>query len=472
MMLFRLPAELTFLKNLGVTAIASHHHTLTKLSMLGYSQVDVPMTVLVAASLLCVVGSAPAQQPPPAPVAVAKVTAMEIAAGQAFVATVMPLKRATVGSAVDGRVVELLVHEGERVGEGEPLAQLLTATIELELAAAEAELEIRRQELAELESGSRPAEIEQAKAKMMGAKADVAFSNSRLNRLQQLRTSNATSPEEFDQVQAQSDQAEQVYNALQAAYNLAVEGPREERISQARAQVAYQQAIVDRTKDRIKKYTVMCRFDGYVVSEHVDEGTWVKSGDPVMEVVALDQVEIQAFVVEQYVPHIKAGTTVRVEVPALSSHLFTGTITTVIPQADPRARTFPVKILVENTITQDGPLLKAGMYARVEMPVGPKQNAMMIPKNALVLGGAQPVVYVVTTDGGKSGSVRPVPIQVGVALPNMIQAKGELQPGQLVVVEGNERLRPGQSVVVVETVSVEPSKQPGDVSEGSSNGTD
>ncbi len=126
---------------------------------------------------------------------------------------------------------------------------------------------------------------------------------------------------------------------------------------------------------------------------------------------------------------------------------------------------------VHITITEDGPLLKAGMYARVEMPVGEKQNAMMIPKNALVLGGAQPAVYVVDKDG-KSGAVRPVPIQVGVALPNMIQAKGQLKPGELVVVEGNERLRPGQSVVIVDTVSVNPSKQPGDVSEGSSNGTD
>ena len=100
-----------------------------------------------------------AQQMPPAPVAVAEVVQMEISAGQAFVSTVNPLKRATVGSAVDGRVVELAVHEGERVGEGEPLAKLLTATIQLELDATEAELELRNQELAELDASSRANEI-------------------------------------------------------------------------------------------------------------------------------------------------------------------------------------------------------------------------------------------------------------------------------------------------------------------------
>lgn len=388
------------------------------------------------------------QQLPPAPVVVAEVVQMDVSAGQTFVATVQPLKRATVGSAVDGRVVELVVHEGQRVGEGEPLAQLLTNTIELELAAAEAELELRNEELAELKAGSRPNEIEQAKAKMLGAKADMEFGIARLTRLQQLRTSNATSPEEFDQVKSQASQAEQYYHELKAAYELAVEGPRAERIAQARAQVAYQQAVVDQIKDRIKKYTIVSGFDGYVVSEYVDEGTWVKSGDPVMDVVALDEVEVQAFVVEQQATHVKPGGTVRVDVPALSDSLFTGVISTVIPQADARARTFPVKIRVKNTINDDGPLLKAGMYARVELPIGPRQRAIMIPKNALVLGGPQPMVYVVDGTDSKTGKVSPVPIEVGVAMPNLIQAKGPLQPGQRVVVEGNERLRPGQEVLI------------------------
>ena len=53
------------------------------------------------------------------------------------------------------------------------LAQLLTETIQLEIAAAEAELELRKQQLAELENGTRPEEIEQTKARMMAAEARV-----------------------------------------------------------------------------------------------------------------------------------------------------------------------------------------------------------------------------------------------------------------------------------------------------------
>ncbi|WP_182868527.1 efflux RND transporter periplasmic adaptor subunit [Stieleria mannarensis] len=418
------------------------------------------------------VSTTQAQQQPPAPVAVAETVQMDVAAGQTFVATVMPLKRAVVGSAVDGRVVELVVHEGERVAQGGTLAKLLTATIELELAAAQAELDLRNQELAELEAGSRPNEIEQAKAKMLAAKAEMEFGQAQLLRLQQLRKSNSASPEEFELVKSQASQREQVYLELKAAYDLMVEGPRTERIAQARAQVAFQQAMVDRIQDRIKKYTIMSRFDGYVVTEHVDEGTWVQSGDPVMEVVALDEVEVYAYVVEQHAAHITPGMTVRVDVPALPDELFTGQITTVIPQADAKARTFPVKIRVPNTITDSGPLLKAGMYARVQLPVGPPQRAVMVPKNALVLGGPQPLVYVVENGEGNSHSVRPVPIRVGVAMPNLIQAIGPLEAGQLVVVEGNERLRPGQSVRISRVVKPASTPETDQQTEGASDGTD
>src|SRR3990170_1161575 len=93
-------------------------------------------------------------QPPGLPaVIVSPVVEREITAGQTFVGTVMPLKKAIVGSAVDGRVVEFPLDEGDRVEEGQTLAQLLTDTIKLEVETAEAELQLRQQQLAELENG-------------------------------------------------------------------------------------------------------------------------------------------------------------------------------------------------------------------------------------------------------------------------------------------------------------------------------
>jgi RND family efflux transporter MFP subunit len=398
---------------------------------------------------------AAAQGPPPSLVAVSPAIEREVTAGQTFVGTVMPLRRAIVGSAVDGRVVEYPLDEGDRVERGQMLAQLLTDTIQLEVAAAEAELELRRQALAELENGTRPEEIEQAKARLVSAQARWQYAHARRTRAENLfRQGQAMSEEERDEMIALSVEAEQAYLEAKAAYALAVEGPRKEQIAQARAQVAVQQATVDRLKDQLAKHTVISRFDGYVVAEHSEVGQWLRQGDPVAEVAALDEVEVVAQVVEQYVPHIRVGMSVGVEIPSLPDQSFSGVVSAIVPQADVQARTFPVKVRLKNQLGEDGPLIKSGMYARVMLATGSKQMATLISKDALVLGGVQPVVFVVdvASPDAKQGKVRPVPVQLGVAEGNMIQVRGGIQPGQLVVVQGNERLRPGQDVQIQRVV--------------------
>ena len=92
--------------------------------------------VLLSGVLLLLSAEVLPAQGGPAVVVVVPVVQREVTAVHAFVGTVEPLKRATIGSAVDGRVVEFDVEEGDRIRSGQALAKLLTATIELELKAA------------------------------------------------------------------------------------------------------------------------------------------------------------------------------------------------------------------------------------------------------------------------------------------------------------------------------------------------
>jgi multidrug efflux pump subunit AcrA (membrane-fusion protein) len=146
------------------------------------------------------------------------------------------------------------------------------------------------------------------------------------------------------------------------------------------------------------------------------------------------------------VGQLKIGIPVRVEVPALSSELLTGTVAVVVPRADEQARTFPVKIRLQNRLADSGPILKAGMLARVALPTGPAMKMNMVPKDAIVLGGTSPLVIVVEPAEGKktAGTARPVPVTLGISTGDLIQVDGQLRAGQLIVVRGNERLRPGQ----------------------------
>src|SRR5690606_6591275 len=119
-------------------------------------------------------------------------------------------------------------------------------------------------------------------------------------------------------------------------------------------------------------------------------------------------------------------------------------------QGDMRSRTFPVKVRIKNEITASGPLLMPGMYARVLMPLGASQDVTLVPKDAVVLETGSQAVFVIdgATAEGDSGVVKRLPIEFGIATGSLIEVKGDLKPGQLVVVEGNESLTPGQQVVI------------------------
>ena len=128
----------------------------------------------------------------------------------------------------------------------------------------------------------------------------------------------------------------------------------------------------------------------------------------------------------------------------------------VVPQADTRSRTFPVKIRIQNEIDDEtGPLIKAGMLARVTLPTGPQSEALLVPKDAIVRGGKSPIVFVgdPSSPGSSQGKVRPGPVSLGVTSNSLIEVKGSIKTGELVVVRGNERLRPGQDVNVIQTLS-------------------
>lgn len=382
------------------------------------------------------------------PVVVATVVEKDITTGQTFVGTVLPTQRATVGSAVSGRVVEFPVEIGQRVEERQPLARILTETISLELKAAEAELVLRQELLRELENGSRPEEIEQARAQLLSAEARNRFAQSRLTRTQSLHERGSVTDESFEEIRSLAAAAQQALREAEATYRLVEAGPRDEKISQAKAQIAIQEAVVAKLKDQIVKHTVITRFAGYVVAEHTEAGAWVEQGAPVAEIVALDQVEVEAQVPENAIPFVRVGEEVRVEIPALPDRLITGQVVSINPQADVRARTFPVRVRVTNEIGESGPVIKAGMFARVVLPTGPVRKTLLVPKDALVLGGANPLVFVAETDSKQADRtvVRPVIVTPGVASDSLIEVGGDLRPGQTVVTLGNERLSSGDVV--------------------------
>ena len=405
--------------------------------------------VLIGLTLLAVATRANAQDEP-LPVSVSTVVQRDVAAGQTFVGTVVARRTSQIGSPVADQVIAFPVNEGDRVEAGQLLASLRTKTLEIDLDAARAELEFRKQTLAELENGSRPEEIAQARARMLGAEALLTYAKTRLERYQRLFKTDTAAEDEMNEAISSYDSAEQAKLEAEAALKLAVDGPRKERIAQARAQVDTQQAEIRRIEDEIDKHRIVAPFSGYVVAEHTEVGQWLAAGDPVVDLAELDTVDVQVPVLGDCLRHLRVGTTARVEIGALRGEALTGQIALIVPQADVRSRTFPVKVRLQNRKAGGSVLIKAGLFARVTLPVGRQVKATLVPKDALVLGGPKPTVYVVDPGeaGADSGRARAVPVNLGVASEGLIQVTGPVKPGQQVVVRGNERLMTGQAVTI------------------------
>lgn len=384
--------------------------------------------------------------PPAVPVAAALVSTMKTASGQPFVGTVLPARTSDVGSAVDGRLTELPIVDGQHVAENEPIAQLLRGLLEIERAGATAELDRRRQVLGELQAGSRPEEIEQARAAVAGFEARLSYAKDRLARLARLAERGTSTADELNDAQTELRAVEAQLRGSRAALELVETGPRKEQIAQAAAAAAVQEAEVQRIDDQLAKHTIRAPFSGWVVERFTEKGQWVARGGLIARIAELDTLEIEAQVPESSLAALREGAHVRLEFDAAADQAWIGTVARVVPQADLLSRSFPVRIRLENRIVDGVPTIKGGMLARAWLPVGAAGEVTVVPKDALVLGGAKPLVFCIDPSSPTTGVVRPVEVALGAAVEGHVAVRGTLEPGALVVVRGNERLRPGMQV--------------------------
>ncbi len=398
----------------------------------------------------------------PSPVIVSRVVKTHQLDSKSFVGSLVPLKRSTVGSAVDGRVTKMFVEEGDLVsgdGDGDPLVQLRTVSLNIEIEAAQVELRLRQESEQELQQ-SLPAEIASAEAVVEEVKARLEFSKENYERLLNLNKSGGGVPQQ---------EVNQAYSTFQSQKQLALGAQtlleklkvtRESRLQQARSKVEAQEAEIKRLQELKDEYTIRAPFTGYVTSKNTELGQWVTRGETVLEIIQLDPIELVVPVPQTYIQSLQEALEkhrtsdsklmAQVTVDSLP-HLLEGEVVTSIPQADLRSRSFPVKIRLKNPQTPSGHLLKAGMLARATMFIGDEADILLVKKDALVLGGLDKSVYVVAQDPKTQTMIaKLVPVEVGASIKDWIQIIGDVKEGDQVVVVGNERLRPGQSIAVAQ----------------------
>ena len=332
------------------------------------------------------------------PVEVVRIIKSDAQQGQRVVGTVQPLRISTIGSALDGRLEVFRVNDGQRVRQGEVLAELRPKTLQLQLSAAKAELRLFKSQLEELQNGSLPEEVDEAEANMLAAQSLTENAERQWKRLQSLSASQAASITELENAKEQADATRFALQASRAVLKRIKDGPRLELIAQAQARVDLQSERVKQLEDQIEKLVIKAPFDGYIASESTEVGAWISQGDPIVQIVQLDKVEIQVPVTAEYAVRLRVGEKVRVEFPELPEELLIGTIDRIVPVADPQTRTYPVYLQMSNRLQDERPLLMSGMLARAYFPAGRREPSLLVPKDALVLNGEERSVFVVAGD--------------------------------------------------------------------------
>ena len=221
----------------------------------------------------------------------------------------------------------------------------------------------------------------------------------------------------------------------------------EKDLEDAQTAVERQQAVVERYLEQVRilerdlaDTEVRAPVAGVVVKRLAYRGEWVKQGGAVLELAVLDPLKVVVPVPERYLSALSVGEKVTLTADALPEEIFHGRIHAIIPKGDLKSRTFPVQVRVSNPQAR----LKPGMLIRVNLAVGQKHQATLVPKDALVL--SQGGYFVNVVNDGKAKSVQ---VELVAAHNGMMEVKGSLKAGWKVVVVGNERLRPGQPVRIL-----------------------
>ncbi|MCK6482827.1 MAG: efflux RND transporter periplasmic adaptor subunit [Phycisphaerae bacterium] len=394
--------------------------------------------------LLALCASAGAQPGGPVKVECVEVAQRDMSPTIELVGTVLPNRRSLVGSEIAGTVQELPVLEGDRVEAGGVLCRLRDDVRRYRWQSATGRLEQLRFALAELEAGERAEDLARWKAAHEEAEAERKRWEFERDRVTELWNRGQCAPKEYHETLQQYHAAVGRAQMAEAEWKKGRAGPRAEVIQAARAAVEAQEAEVRLLQYELERTAVKAPFAGYVTIKHTEVGQWVSEGAAVAELVEIDSVRIRVNLPEAYVRYCAQDAEVGVRVEATGGD-YVARVLRVIPDANAQARTFPVDLLLSNVKAE----LKPGMFTRARMPAGPKQERLVVPKDAIVRGPQGMVIWVVrSAEGGDTAA--PSPVQLGEEwLDSVAVSSPGLAAGDRVIVRGNESLHgPGPVIAV------------------------
>lgn len=331
--------------------------------------------------------SAVIQEEPAIPVQVTTVIQGDLQEIFTTVGTVEADGKAIISSKISGRIAQAPVQLGDYVKKGQVLVTL--------------------------EKTDFINERDQAKASLLQAEASYAESKATFSRMQKLFKEELISQQEYDSAKTQFDITE--------------------------TSVQYARSGVALREEQLQNTEIRAPIGGYIGSRQINPGEMISPGGKLMEVVDLSKVYITVYLSDSYIAQTKPGQKAQVSLSSLQGTVYTGTVDQISPIADATQKTFPVRILLDNS----GGVFKDGMLAEVKLNFNQRQGVLYVPAEAIVDETGTKAVFVVNGDKAERKIV-----QLGISDGHRVEIVSGLSPDEQVVVLGQNNLEDGSKVVV------------------------
>ena len=418
------------------------------------------------------------------PVEVSKAVTGTISDILTYAGTLQPKDSVKLSPLVNGQVVTVTVKVGDSLKAGDPVVQLDQTTVQAQVDQAQANLTANQQKLTRMQIGlARPRRLPRLKLpcelrrlpstrwippRMISARSQPPTWPKPKPALQLAQhdydkisySSSASSSAQALALQ----QATINYQQAVASYNLTINptdgqlAPLQNNLAQAQLKLALTkqpyidsdlaqvQATVDQAKAalnlakaQLSYATVRAPFDGIVAEVYVSPGAFVSTATPVIDFISSAQ-EVALDVEEARIGQIKNDQHASLRVATYPGKDFGAMVTSVAPMADSKTHSFQIKV----TPADPTRMLRAGMYADVQILANQKQNTVLIPAVAITPVNNQSVVYVVKADN----TVEARTVTTGLANNDQVEILSGVQAGEAVVTAGQSNLANGARVQV------------------------
>ncbi len=349
-----------------------------------------------------------------------------------FSARVSALSRVDVGSTITGRVLQVLVKEGDVVKKGDALLMLETEELKAAVLQAQANEQLAAAKLTGLRSTGRSAvqsTVTQAESVLIAAQAE-------LQRTQKLVAQGFLSEARLDEVlrgvavaqaQVTGAQAQKSANADQGT-----------DIVQAQAQWVSAKSATTAAKARLAQAAISAPANAKVIDRLVEPGQIVQAGRALLSLTTQSTPLLTALVDERYLEQLQLGQSATVLADAYPGQRFTAKVEAISPLVDAQRGAIEVKFAVTGTAPT---FLREDMTLSVEVETAKRDRALVLPVNALRANAASKndaaknynpnasTVYVV-----QDGRVTVRPVKLGLRTLNAVEVLEGMQAGEVVIV--------------------------------------